>query len=265
MARTYISVNLSEDQLEFIKLINDRGLELFSIDDVEEKIKRKFGNLNAVLENLVDKEILSRIEKGKYCRAAFRDELVIGTSIARDGAVAYSTALSKHGLTEFFSNTIYIQTPFLKRAKTVFGVPYRFVKVAPFKRLGIYREGTGNHSFWMTDVEKTIVDCFDLVDYSPGYEDLIRAFKQAELDGDRLIRYCNSLGSIAVTKRLGFLSAFFEKDSLSGFVKFARTQVNGKYSLLDPKSNESGEFVSEWKLRLNINRQELLGIANRQY
>ena len=49
------------------------------------------------------------------------------------------------------------------------------------------------------------------------------------------------------------------------FTDFAKAQVNGKYNLLDPQGTEKGEFVASWKLRLNISRDELLNLSEKQY
>lgn len=84
--------------------INDYEVEIFSISEIEGILNSKFDNLNAILENLEGKGFLSRIEQGKYCRANFRDEKVIGYFISGDGAIAYWSALNSHGLTEQFPN-----------------------------------------------------------------------------------------------------------------------------------------------------------------
>jgi len=106
----YISANLTQQQLLFMKLLDDFEIDIFHFNDIEKRIKRKFNNLNEVLENLVHKELLSRIEKGKFCRTNFRDANVIGTFVAKESAVAYWSALNFYGLTEQFPNTIFIQT-----------------------------------------------------------------------------------------------------------------------------------------------------------
>lgn len=265
MARRYLSVNISQEQQEFMRLLDDYEVEIFSIETIGRQIGKDFPSLNEILENLTDKGILSRIEKGKYCRANFRDELVIGTFIAKDSAVAYWSALNRHGLTEQFSNTIFIQTPHLKREKSVFGISYKFVKISPSKRAGIINEGYGNRTFPITDVEKTIVDCFDLPEYSGGYAELIRAFDQATLRAEKLIEYCKVIHNIAATKRLGILAEWLNKTELSSFIEFAKSKINKKYNLFDPQGAEKGEFVAAWRLRMNISRNEILGITNKQY
>lgn len=265
MARRYLSKHILEDQQAFIKLLDDHEIDIFTIEEIEKMVGMEFSNLNEILENLIEKEILSRIERGKYCRHNFRDELVIGCKLIDDGAVAYWSALNRHGLTEQFPNTVFIQATKIKADKTVFGVSYRFVKIHPRKRIGIQTEGFGNHKYRITDKEKTIVDCFDLPQYSGGYPELIRAFDQAELDQDKLIDYCKATRNISATKRMAYLAELLDKKKLSRFLKYAEGEVNPRYVLMDPFGEETGAFNNKWKLRLNIFEEEIRNISNKQY
>ncbi len=265
MPRRYLSVNVSEDQQQFIKLLDEYEIDIFSIDTIESQIHKKFQNLNEVIENLIDKSFISRIERGKYCRVNFRDELVIGTYITKESAVAYWTALNRYGLTEQFSNTIFIQTTHLKKDKTIFGIPYKFVKVAKPKRTGVVKQGFGNRSYCITDIEKTIVDCFDLPQYSGGYAELLRAVEQAQLNGEKMITYCKAINNKAVTKRIGYLCELLDKKGMKSFIKYAKSQVNPKYNLFDPQCSEKGVFVPQWRLRMNISENEILDIISKQY
>jgi len=265
MSRTYHSINLNESQQEFIRLMDDFEIAIFSISQVEKLIRKKIPYLNEVVENLVSKKFLSRIERGKYCRFNFREEAVIGCFIAKEGVVSYWTALNKHGLTEQFPNTIFIQTAKPKDEKSIFGVKYQFIHIAKSKRTGITNAGYGNHGYRITDIEKTIVDCFDLPQYSGGYAELIRAFSQANLDSGKMIEYCESVHNIAATKRMGYLAELLNKKGMKSFIRFAQGKVNTAYSLFDPQGNEEGEFVNEWRLRLNISREEISDICNKVY
>jgi len=131
--------------------------------------------------------------------------------------------------------------------------------------MGIIKEGYGNHSYYMTDVEKTIVDCFDLPQYSGGYAELIRAFSVAQLSGEKMIEYCRAINNIAATKRIGFLAELFLKKGFKSFIRFAKGRVKDSYNPLDPQGSGSGSFNAGWKLRLNISKEALFDIANKQY
>jgi predicted transcriptional regulator of viral defense system len=266
MARsTYISENLTQNQISFMLKLDEYEMDIFNLKKLKQFETYQFEDINELVENLVHKKILSRIERGKYCRSNFRDEKVIGTHLVEDGAVAYWSALNLHGLTEQFPNSVFIQTTKVKPTKEVFGVNYQFVKIASFKRSGLTKEGFGNHSYCITDIEKTIVDCFDLPQYSGGYAELIRAFATAKLSGSKLIDYCKVNNNMAATKRMGYLAELFEKNGLKSFIRFAKEQAKDAYNPLDPHGPDSGSFIAEWRLKLNISKNELLDIANKQY
>jgi len=261
----YISANLTPKQLEFIRLLDEYEIDIFLFAEIENQLHYKFDNLNEVLENLVDKKILVRIEKGKYCRSNFSDEKVLGCFISDNGAIAYWSALNIHGLTELFPNNVFIQTTKLKTNKTVFGTSYKFIKVASYKITGILTQGQGNRKYRVTDIEKTIVDCFDHPEHSGGYAELIRAFNNAKLNSENMVAYCTAIANIAVTKRMGFLAELLKNKGLKTFIKYAKQQVNKKYNVFDPAGTDKGEFVNDWRLRLNISRDEILDICNKQY
>jgi predicted transcriptional regulator of viral defense system len=266
MARgTYLSENLTQTQMDLMRLMDDHEMDIFSLADIKTLAGDNSVNINEIIENLVHKKILFRIERGKYCRANFRDEKVIGCFLVPDGAVAYWSALNLHGLTEQFPNIVFIQTEYSKADKTVFGVSYQFVKIKAGKKIGINSEGVGNHKYRITDIEKTIVDCFDLPQYSGGYPELIRAFDKIKPDQDKLIAYCNATGNISVVKRIAFLAELLGKSKISRFLKYAEQEVNSRYVLIDPFGEEKGAFNNKWKLRLNISEEEIRAIRDNNY
>ena len=261
----YISANLTSDQIRFLKLLDEYEVDIFSMESIESELDDGFKNLNEVLENLVDKGFLSRIERGKYCRATFRDEYVIGTFVVKKGAVAYWSALNLHGLTERFPNTVFIQSPHKKTNKVIFGIPYKFIKIPETKRAGIISMGYGNHSFEITDIEKTIVDCFDRLEYSGGYSELIQAFYATRLSSEKMIRYCQAINNRAAVKRMGLLAELFAKRGMKSFVHYVEGRVNEVYNLFDPQAANSGTFDRKWRVRMNISYQDILDIAGEMY
>ena len=246
-------------------LLNDHELDIFTLDEIRNRLGDEVEDLPALLENLADKRILSRIERGKYCRYGFREEHVIGNYLVADGVIAYWSALHHYGLTEQFPNSVFVQTTKVKQDKTVFGVYYKFVKIAPHKQMGVIWEGYGNHRYRVTSLEKTLADCFDLPQYSGGYAELIRAFREADVHSESLIGACRANRNGSATRRMGYLAERFGKRQLRDFVRYAKTLVHEKYTVFDPAGNEEGEYVSSWKLRMNISEEDLKNIIHRQY
>jgi len=252
-------------QNDFVKYLEDEEILIFEIQNLKETLDLDNRAINDIVENLVVKGFLSRIERGKYCRANFRDENVIGTFLAKESAVAYWSALNLHGLTEQFPNKVFIQTTQLKKEVEFAGTIYQFIKIQANKRTGIVFNGYGNYKYPITDIEKTIVDCFDLPQYSGGFAELIRAFYQAKISAKKLIDYCNAVDNIAVIKRLGFLADLFEKKKLMSFIKFARSKVNRSYNLFDSFGENTCEPNSDWYLRMNLSKENILGIVQNRY
>ena len=139
----------------------------------------------------------------------------------------------------------------------------KFVKVSENKYTGYITIGSGNHVFRISDIEKTLVDCFDLVQYSGGYAELIRAFSRHPSASQKLIEYTQAVNNISALKRMGFLAEMFPERKLDEFIAYARSKVNPRYNLFDPYGPDKGEFVIEWKLRLNINREVIKDICQR--
>ena len=53
MARRYLSKNILEDQQQFIRLLDEYEIDIFSIDDIQSTLDHVFSNLNEILENLI--------------------------------------------------------------------------------------------------------------------------------------------------------------------------------------------------------------------
>src|SRR5699024_1895889 len=170
-----------------LKLIDEYELDIFTEETFYEISGEVLDEWMVQLRTLIRNEIIIILEKGKYCRHNFRDEYVIGSVLANGGIIAYWSALNTHGLTEQISNTVFVQTPKVKKDKTVLGVHYRFIKVKESKITGVEIMGYGNHSYPITDREKTIIDCFDLPQYAGEFPGLIRAFINHEWEEDKLI------------------------------------------------------------------------------
>ncbi len=261
----YISKNLTKEQILFLQLLTENEIEYFTISEIEEQLNHRFSNINEVLENLVHKNFLYRLQKGYYAVKNFNNPNVIGTFIARNSAVGYWSALHLHGLTSRFPNKIFIQTTNRKKNKIINGVEYKFVTIPERKRNGVVIFGYGNNSFPITDVEKTIIDCYDIPKYSGGFDNLIQAVAQAKLNSSKMIEYSEAINNIAATKRIGFIVDLLNKKGMKKFVNYAKSKVNNRYNLIDPNGEDKGQFIPEWRLRLNVSKEEILNLSTEYY
>lgn len=263
---TYISANLTDDQRAMLQALDDYEVLYFSLSDLDQRIDSVFPDKNELVENLYQKGFLTRIERGVYARPQFTNIHVLATFISHGGVVAYWSALHLHGLTERFPNKEFIKTAHRKRSTKLFGTPVKFVTVKPYKlQEGNIKQGYGDKAYPMTNVEMTLIDCFDQPRYAGDWPDLLQAFHQASLDPQKLIRYAQTYQNLALIKRMGFLSELFQKDALKKFINFAQSKINKKYTLLEPGGPNEGKFNHRWKLRMNMTESAILDLVNSPY
>lgn len=261
----YKSTNVTKEQLQFLQLLESYEISYFLMQDIEKRIDHQFKNLNEVLENLVDKKLINRIERGKYTKEQYTNPYVLASFISNGGTVAYWSALHLHELTERFPNKLFIKTTTRKRTINVFGTVVQFITVKPQKNIGISQNGYADNAYPITDIEMTVIDCFDQPRYAGDFENLIKAFANATLSPSKLITYTKAYNNITLTKRLGYLASLFHPIKLKSFIVYAQKQVNKRYSLLDAGGFEEGEFNPIWKLRLNVPEEAIIKMSQDLY
>jgi predicted transcriptional regulator of viral defense system len=248
---------MKKDAIILLETLDSHGIDIFAKNDL---LLKDFNDKS--FRELLKQDYISLLEKGKYCRHNFRDENVIASFIVKNGGIAYWSAMHYHGLTEQIPNVMYVQTTQAKRNQVIFGVRYNFIRVKEEKLIGFKILGYGNHQFRITDIEKTIVDCFDLPEYGGGYAEIIKAFHKAELSAQKMVKYCKAIDNIAVTKRLAYLSEILNKPNMGYFYKYALSVKNEKYNLFDSSGIKKGQSNPRWNLILNMSEQEISEIAN---
>jgi predicted transcriptional regulator of viral defense system len=262
----YISKNLNEEQLQFMQRLDASEILYFNMQIIEAQLDMTFSNLNEVLENLVDKGLLRRLEKGKYVKADYAEIFPLACFLGKNGVIAYWSALHHHGLSERFPNTTFVKIDFRKKEGDILGSTIKYVSVkAAKKAFGVQTEGYGYNRYSITNVETTLIDCFDQLRYAGDFPDLIRAFASASLRNQMLIDGCKLYQNVALTKRLGYLASIFQPDKLSSFIRYAKTQVNTRYNLFEAGGPDKGAFNAEWKLRFNLSESAILQIINDSY
>jgi len=118
----------------------------------------------------------------------FRDENVIGTFVVEKKCYCLLVRFEFTGLIgTVFKYYFLFRTTLRKNDKEDFGTFIIVLRMGYNKQIGIGLEwNIGNHKYPITDVEKTLVDCFDQPQYSGGYAELIRALTQADINVEKI-------------------------------------------------------------------------------
>jgi len=252
---------MTKQEVKILQYLTDYNISIFCKDELKENVDFTPKELDFTLRSLVHKDKIISLEKGKYCLYGFADANIIGTFLTSNSCLSYWTAINYYGLSEQIPNVVFVQTDRQKTSKEILGVSYRFVWLKTRKIFGYKTEGYGNHSFRIADIEKTIIDSFDLPHYSGGYPEIIKAFYKAKINETRLISYCKKFNNISITKRLAFLADLFKKEKLEAFMDYAQKIKNGKYNLFEHNGEPTGKINKKWGLIMNITEEEIINMA----
>lgn len=224
-------------------------------------------NLNAtrkLLSDLVRKGWLIRLKSSLYLIVPLEagpeshyseHELVIASHLTRPYYIGFWTALNFHGLTEQTPYTVFIATPNKKRGRRILGVEYRFIGVKEESMFGFREYPIAGHKIFVSDREKTIVDCLAHPELCGGLSEPLKPLLAGEkLDYSRLLSYALKTGGAAL-KRAGFL---LEKLDLYD-VKSLPNKVHTGYVYLDPLGPKEGRHNSRWSIIENISLEKAAG------
>ena len=175
-------------QYNFLDILSEFGYDIFDLKMIRDAHRLSDNEISQALRTLTKSGIIIKLEQGKYIKKGFHDEFVIGNFLAPDGGIAYWSALNSHGLTEQFPNVVYVQTAKRSGLFIYNNLRYKFVKVNKRKLVGYNKQGYGNHSYRITSIEKTLVDCFDLPQHAGWYQEIIKSFSNAKINAQKANR-----------------------------------------------------------------------------
>jgi predicted transcriptional regulator of viral defense system len=259
-------MNVPNDKdLQVLKILVENEISVFKTVDFLLLSREKYGKVKYALSILTATGHINRIQSGLYCVRNFQNPFVVANAMQSNSIISYWSALCLHNLTIHIPNVVYSQSPVQKRDKTVFNIHFKFIKVKLEKMFGEMQMGYANEAFSVTDVEKTLLDCFDLPQYSGGYAELIHAFSSAKINSPRLLDYGLRMNNLSVLKRMAFLSELFKMRGFTRFQQEVLKRMDQKYTLIDPFGENAGEFNAKWRVRLNISKENLLNIIQNIY
>jgi predicted transcriptional regulator of viral defense system len=221
--------------------------------------------LPLLLHRLVKKGWLKRLQHGVYLlvpleagpeRAWTESPLVIAPHLLKPAAVAYWSALRYWQLTEQIPQLTFVQSTRRKRPVEILGLRFRFVTVNARRFFGVAQRSLNGKPIWVTDREKTLIDCADRPDLGGGILQLAQALPTAgdAIDWPRLDAYLERWGGGAVVKRLGYLVEHLQfpiprrEQRLRGWQRLLSRGI----SALEPGAGPSGPIVTRWRLRINV-------------
>ncbi len=198
------------------------------------------------------RNIITQVRKNVYLPTnpidGFVDEnrYEIGCNSVPHAYISYHSAMAYYGLENQVFSRIYISAPKRFRSFEFSFIEYVY---APDKfREGVIKDATRN--IYVTDIERTIIDCIDRLDLAGGYEELYYNLELiGDLDENKLLFYLSLYNKRVIYQKAGFfLSPLKEQMKLSNtFFDICKQKLGNSTRYLTDK-NESKVYIPEWKL-----------------
>lgn len=215
-----------------------------------------------------------RLNAGKYAIVPLEagDEAIPAANrlvIARELAggapyyISHDSALEIHNMLTRPVTIVIVTTAHRLTSRTVLRVPYRFLTARPealwsFAPVWVMQE----EQVQVSNLERTILDGLARPDLCAGISEVATGLwmRKDDLDWDKLISYAHRLDNQTAAKRLEYLLDLY--NLATGAVRNGLLDLVGpSYALLDPMLPAEGRHLSRWRLRVNLNPEDLKGIV----
>lgn len=248
----------------------DRSLSTFSLRDVERILGQGPAQASNLLRKAVGRGLVTRIKGGLF--TLIPQELgsagnylgspyLVGKELAGGSAcfVSHASAMDLHRMTTQPPLGVYFSCAKRIRSRTVQGTQFRFVRVSPHQGFGTIRHWITKQD-WVevSDLERTVIDGLRQPQYCGGITEVAKGLwmRHGDLRVPRLLEYAQRLENGAVQRRLGYLLELYALGDTADLERHRR-RLTATYVVLDPLLPKEGEFLSRWKLQLNVSAEEL--------
>jgi len=253
----------------------EQGKPVFSNADVMEITGLEPKSARNFAASLVKRGVATRLKPGLFILVPYElgfereymgNPYVIARELAnrRNYYISHGSAMDIHQMVTQPQFKVYASVTQPIRPRFVLGVEFFFVCCKPEHFFGIEDHWvTKTERVRVSDPERSVIDGLRLPQYCGGVSEVAKGLwiKKDELNLTRLIDYALRLDIGAVIRRLGFLLETFGL-GFDAHISSLRQRLTESYTLLDPVLPNEGKYLARWRLRLNIDPDELFSLIN---
>jgi predicted transcriptional regulator of viral defense system len=178
--------------------------------------------------------------------------------------LSHATAMELHRMVTQPQFTIFISCTKRIPNQILRGTNFRFILLKPADLFGTTKHWVTKQEFAeISDLERTVLDGLRHPEYCGGMTEIAKGLwmRRTDIRANKLLEYSNRLRVGAVRRRLGYLLELFglaTEDEL----QLLQESLTATYVSLDPSLPSDGPYISRWRLRLNVSREELLAVRS---
>jgi predicted transcriptional regulator of viral defense system len=269
------SKTLGRTAAQLVVMLHESGRPLFNHADVKAITGLQAHSARNLVAGMVRRGVVTRLKPGLFILVPFelgRQNEYLGNPyvVARelvdtpDYYVSHVSAMDLHQMVTQPQLRVYVTSPKAVRGRTVLGTEYRFVRCKPKDMFGIAQHwATKNTQVRVSDPERTVIDGLKQPEYCGGFTEVAKGFwmRRNSIEPGKLVDYALRLGVGAVVRRLGFLLETFDVLAANDLGRL-RAHLTPSYALLDPLMPAEGVYHAGWRLRVNVEPDELRAIVS---
>ncbi len=247
---------------------------IFTLEDALQITGTSYKATAELVRHLILQRWLVRLSRGKYLIVSLEGGLESIPSVNRflvakalvgqgDYFISHYSAMEIHGLLTQPLLKVYVTVANRLASRTVLGTEYQFVKAKPDSFWGLREEWVSStDKVMVSDLERTIVYAPMKPAYCGGITEVAKGLwiGRERINYHRLHDYITRVNNKAAAKRLGYLLEIYNAGP-DEFRHFLEKSLDTNYNLLDPMLPHQGAIESHWRLRLNVNPEELQAVV----
>ncbi len=212
---------------------------VFGLNEIS-RIIEKPKNISAVYANrMVKKGLLFKLEKNKF--SVSEDIFVIASQLTFPSYLGLTTSLYLNNELSQIIDKIYVLSPKKKRKMKILGNEVIFIKINPKIIFGYKKVKKENSYIFISDIEKTIIDCILLNKYCNTLV-ILNALKKA--DTKKIEYYLSIIKKESLNRKIGFLLDYLE---IEHSIKKRKKTI---YKL-NPSRKIKGKYNNKWRMYIN--------------
>lgn len=265
---------LGPQAARLVALLHERRRALFAHVDVEEITGLTAKSARNLVAGLVNRGIATHLKPGLFILVPFelgREREYLGNPyvVARELAdtpeyyVSHASAMDLHQMVTQPQLAVFVTSPKAIRPRSVLGTEFRFVRCKPADMFGITELwATKTERVRVSDLERTVIDGLKQPEHCGGLTEVAKGFwmRQDALAVPKLVDHALRLDVGAVVRRLGFLLETFEFDAPAEIERL-RAALTATYAPLDPLMPAEGPWHARWRVRVNVEPDELRAVV----
>ena len=262
---------LGPQAANLVTTLHERNQVLFGVADVKRIAGLTDTSARSFLRTLVERGLVTRLKPGLYILVPFEmgkdkefagDPYLVASVLAggKNYYLSHGTAMEIHQMVTQPRLVVYISTPERIRPQLIMGTEFRFITCKRKSLFGIIDHWvTKQRTVKVSDIERTVIDGLRQPEYCGGLTEVAKGLwmQREKVSPERLMQYSIRLNVGAVIRRLGFLLDLYEM-ATEEITKTLRKRLTKTYAPLDPVLPIQGRHLHRWRLRLNVEPDELI-------